>query len=127
MAADGADQPFQIAHARLARVVADDRPDGVLGDLAPLRGQAVRFELALEQIAPGDFELFVLGVTGKLDDLHAVAYGAGNGIEHVGGRDEHHLREFEGHAEIIVAESSTSSSADDGSPWKPTPSLSTSS
>ena len=69
-----------------------------------MRGQAVRFELALEQIAPGDFELFVLGVTGKLDDLHAVAHGAGNGIEHVGGRDEHHLREIEGDAEIIVAE-----------------------
>src|SRR5262249_37943973 len=100
--ADGADQPLQIAHASLARVVADDRPDGVLGDLALLRRQAVRFELALEQVAPGDFELFVLGVTGKLDDLHAVAHGAGNGIEHVGGRDEHHLREIEGDAEIIV-------------------------
>src|SRR6516164_8192012 len=91
MAADRTDQPLQIANARFARVVADDRPDGVLGDLALLRGQAVRFELALEQIAPGDFELFVLGVSGQLDDLHAVAHGAGNGIEHVGGRDEHHL------------------------------------
>src|SRR5262249_57149464 len=64
VAADGTDQPLQIAHAGLARVVADDRPDGVLGDLALLCGQAVRFELALEQIAPGDFELLVLGVTG---------------------------------------------------------------
>ena len=60
-------------------------------------------ELALEQIAPGDFELLVLGVAGKLDDLHAVAHGAGNGIEHVGGGDEHDLREIEGDAEIVVA------------------------
>jgi hypothetical protein len=70
MAADGADQPLQIAHAGLVRVVADDRPDGVLG---------------------------------ALDDLHAVAHGAGNGIEPVGGGDEHHLGEIEGNAEIIVA------------------------
>src|SRR6516225_3152183 len=104
MAADRADQPFQIAHARFARVVADDRPDGVLADLALLRGQPVRFELALEEIAPGDLELFVLGIARKLDDLHAVAHGAGNGIEHVGGRDEHHLREIEGDTEIVVAE-----------------------
>ena len=35
--ADRADVPFQIAHAGLARVVADDRPDRVVGDLALLR------------------------------------------------------------------------------------------
>ena len=77
--------------------------DGVLGDLALLGGEAGRLELALEQIALCDLELFVLGVTGKLDDLHAVAHRAGNGVEHVGGRDEHDLREVEGHGEIVVA------------------------
>src|SRR5262249_62370122 len=66
MAADGVRQPLQAAHAGLARVVADDGPDGVLGDLALLRRQAVGFELALEQIAPGDFQLFVLPLTRTL-------------------------------------------------------------
>src|SRR5262249_61549685 len=32
MTADSADQPLQTAHASLARIVADDRPDGVLAD-----------------------------------------------------------------------------------------------
>ena len=34
------DLAFQIAHAGLARVVADDGADGVLGDLALLRLEA---------------------------------------------------------------------------------------
>ncbi len=102
--AHSADQPFQIAHTRFARVVADHHPDRVLGDLAPFGGKPIRVELALEQIAPGDFQLLVLGVAGELNHLHAVAHRAGNGVEHVGGGDEHHPRQVESDAEIIVAE-----------------------
>ena len=104
MAAGGADQALQVAHAGLTRVVADDRADRVLGDFALVGREAGLLELTPEQIALGDFELFVLGVTGKLDDLHAVAHRARDRIQHVGGGDEHHLGEVEGHAEVIVAE-----------------------
>ena len=77
---------------------------GVLGDLALLGREAVGLELALHEIAPGDLELLLLGVAGQLDDLHAIAQRARNRVEHVGGGDEHHLRQIERHAEIVVAE-----------------------
>ena len=68
-----ADLALEIAHAGLARVIADDGADGVLVDLALLGGEARRFKLPLHQIALGDLDLFVLGVAGELDHLHAVA------------------------------------------------------
>src|SRR5712672_1791214 len=103
MTARRADQPFQVAHAGLARVVADDDADRVLGDLALLRCEAARRELAFEQVALRDLKLFLLGVAGYLDDLHAVADRARNGVQNIGGRDEHHLGKVEGHGEIVVA------------------------
>ena len=56
------------------------------------------------QVAPGDLELLVLGVAGEADHLHAVAQRPGDGVEHVGGRDEDHPAEVERHAEVVVAE-----------------------
>ena len=103
MAADRADMALEIAHAGLARVVANDRADGVFGDLALLGLEAVGLELALDQIALRDFELLVLGVAGQLDHFHAVAHRSRNSVEHIGGADEHHLREIEGDGEIVVA------------------------
>ena len=85
VAADRADQPLEVAHAGLARVVADDGADRVVVDLALLGRQAGGLELALEQIAPRDLQLLVLGVAGQLDHLHAVAHRARDGVEHVGG------------------------------------------
>ena len=52
----------------------------------------------------GDLDLFLLGVAGELNDLHAVAKCRLNGIEHIRGGDEHHVRQIERHAEIVVAE-----------------------
>ena len=66
--------------------------------------QAVRLHLAAHQIALGDLQLLVGGVAGEADDLHAVAQRPGDGVEHVGGGDEHHAAQVERHAEIIVAE-----------------------
>src|SRR5690348_17998719 len=40
----------------------------------------------------------------EVDDLHAVAQGVGNGIEHVGGGDEQHPAEIEGDVQVVVAE-----------------------
>ena len=76
----------------------------VVGDLALPEVRPGGHELAPDQIAPGDLQLFLLGVAGDLDDLHAVAHRARNGVEHVGGGDEHDLGKIERDAEIVVAE-----------------------
>ena len=66
--------------------------------------EAVGLELAAHQVALGDLHLLAGGVAGERDDLHAVAQRAGNGVEHVGGGDEHDAAEIERHVEIVVAE-----------------------
>ena len=45
-----------------------------------------------------------MGVAGDGDDLHAIAQRPGDGVEHVGGADEHHPGQVEGQIEIVVAE-----------------------
>src|SRR6202035_3052804 len=67
-----ADFPLQRANAGLAGVALDDQPQRLDLDLGLFRLEAVGLELAADQIAPRDFELFVLGVAGQADDLHAV-------------------------------------------------------
>ena len=66
--------------------------------------QAVRLELPAHEVTARDLDLLLLRVAGQLDDLHAVAQRARDRVEHVGGGDEEHLREVEGHAEVVVAE-----------------------
>ena len=68
------------------------------------RPKAGGLKLALEKVALGDFDLFLLGIAGKLDDLHAVAQRPRDGVDHVGSADEHHPRQIERNCEIVVAE-----------------------
>src|SRR2546423_9446866 len=51
-----------------------------------------------------DLQLLLLGVTGEADDLHSVAKGGLDGVEYVGRRHEHRVREVERDAEVVVAE-----------------------
>src|SRR3974390_349924 len=95
---------LQIPHPRFACVVVDDFTQCGLGDLDLILFYPVRLQLAADEITRGDLQLLLLGVAGEADDLHAVAQRARNAIEHVRGRDEHHARQIERHAEIIVAE-----------------------
>ena len=66
--------------------------------------EAVGLELPAHEVAARDLHLLLLGVAGELDDLHAVAQRPRDGVELVGRGDEQHLREVEGHAEVVVAE-----------------------
>ena len=66
--------------------------------------EAVRLQLPLHQVAPGDLQLLAVGVAGEADDLHAVAQRPRNGVEHVRRGDEHHAGQVERHAQIVVAE-----------------------
>ena len=66
----------------------------------------------LEQGVPGPVdhphatlsELLLEDVARQLDHLHAIAQGAGDVLQVVGRRDELHLREIEGDAQIVVGE-----------------------
>ena len=98
------DLSLQVAHARLARVLADDQPHRRLGHQDLVRSQPVRVHLLRHEEALGDLHLLLLGVTGEVQHLHAVAQGGRDGLERVGGGDEHHLRKVERHIEIVVAE-----------------------
>ena len=51
-----------------------------------------------------DRELLALGVAGEVDDLHAVEQRRRDVLDEVRGRDEHHLRQVERHAEVVVGE-----------------------
>gem|GEM_PF-6664963 len=103
-AADGTDLAFERAHARFARVVADDRLQRCRRELDLSFVQAVLHHLPADQIAFGDFELFLLRVAGQLDDLHAVAQRSRDVVEHVGRGDEEHPRQVEGQRQVVVAE-----------------------
>ena len=44
------------------------------------------------------------GVAVEADDLHAIQQRTGNGVGHVGGRDEQHVRQIELDVEVVIAE-----------------------
>ena len=49
--------------------------------------------------------LLIDGVPGQLNRFHAVTKRTGNRVEHVGGSDEHHIREVERDVKVMVTES----------------------
>src|SRR4051812_22565172 len=83
----------------------DDEAHRSFGVVDLLGLDSVLLNLTWNQIAEGDVDLLVFGVTLQLDDLHAITQRLGNRIEHVRGGNEHHLREIEGYVEVIVTES----------------------
>jgi hypothetical protein len=103
-AADRADLALEVAHARLARVLLDDRGQRRVGKLDLRRLEAVGFDLAGDEVAAGDVALLLERVAGQLDRLHTILQWAGNGVEDVRGGDEHHLGEVELEVEVVVAE-----------------------
>ena len=104
LAADGSELPLQVADPGLTGVLPDYLADGLVGDGELVLAEAVLPELPGQQVFFGDMELFFLGVTGKLDDFHPVPQGGRDGIQHVGSGDEHHLRQVEGHVQVVVPE-----------------------
>src|SRR5690606_30346857 len=103
LAADRRDLTLEIAHARLARVVADDVENRLVGDLELVLLQAVLPHLLRNQVAARDVELLVLGVTRDADDLHAVEQRRRN-VQAVRRADEHYLREIEIDLEVMIVE-----------------------
>ena len=83
--------------------MADDVADRLFGKFDLLRRDSVFLDLPRNQILEGDVNFLFLGVTLKLNNLHAVAQGLGDRIEHIRGGNEQHLGEIESHVQIVVA------------------------
>ena len=81
VAQGAADLALEVANAGLAREGGDDPHKDVIVDLDLFGLQPVGLQLAADQIAPRDLQLFARRVTGQRDDLHAIAHGAWDGIE----------------------------------------------
>ena len=94
--------PLQIAHPRFAGVVANNGGQRGVGDLELRFVQTGFLALACHQVFVGDLPLFVLRVAGQRQHLHAVAQRAGNGVHHIGGGNEQHLRQVKRHAQVVV-------------------------
>jgi hypothetical protein len=96
--------PLERAHAGLSGVVGDDDPEGAVGEFDVVLGQGGAGHLSTHQVVAGDGHFLVLGVAVEPDDLHAVEQGPGNGVDHVGRRQEQDLRQIQLDFEVVVAE-----------------------
>src|ERR1700691_2324933 len=105
LARDIGEFALEIPDAGLARVVADEILQRVVGDRPFRRLKAMRLDLFRYQVAPRDLDLFVLGVAGNADDLHAVHQRLRH-AQRVGRGDEHHVRQIVIDLEIMVVEGS---------------------
>src|ERR1700686_101493 len=99
------DFAFEAAHTGFVSVVANDVEKSFVGEGEILLGQAGSLARAADEEALGDFELFLLGVAGKAQDFHAVLQRLRNGVQYVGGADEHHFGKIVFDVEIVVGES----------------------
>ena len=102
--AEVVDRALQLAHARLARVLAEDLHERRVVERDVGRGQPVLLRFPRDQVAPRDLELLLVHVPGNLDHFEAVQERGRDEIEHVGGRDEQRLREIERDLDVVVHE-----------------------
>ena len=81
LAAEGCDFAVEVPDAGFAGVLADQVAERIVGELDLLVRQPVRFDLLGDEVALGDPQLLVLGVTRQTDDLHAVEERRRDGLE----------------------------------------------
>ena len=104
LAAEFADLPLELPHARFARVAGDHFLQRLLGNRELLGGQPVFLQLPRYQVTLGDLELLTFGIPGEVHRLHAIEQRPGDRLHEVRGRNEQHFREVERHAEVVVGE-----------------------
>ena len=104
LAAEPAHDLVEAAHAGLARVVGHDALPDRQRDREVLGLQAVALQLLGQQVPAADLDLLLQQVAGDLEDLHPVAQRLRDHRQHVRRRQEHHLRQVEGHVQVVVQE-----------------------
>ena len=100
----GRDLSLEAPHAGLAGVPPHDLADGLGLEGELVGGEAMGGQLLRDQILSGDPDLLLIGVPGQDQDLHPVPQGPGDRVERVGRRNEEHVRQVEGHPEVVVYE-----------------------
>ena len=80
LAADRRDLALEVAHAGLARVVADDAEQRLVGELDILLFEPVGLALLADQVLLRDLELLRLRVAREPDDLHAILQAAAESV-----------------------------------------------
>ena len=104
LASHPADRLFQKAHARFARVAADDLLERRIGQDELLRRQTGLLKLPRHDVALGDLDLFLVAVAGEPEDFQAIEQGARDRVQAICRRDEEDLRQIERKIEVVVAE-----------------------
>ena len=87
-----ADLSFQITNARLTRVVANNLLQRLISETNFFGTQTVLANLARDQISFRDGNLFIIGITGKPNDLHAVKQWTGDRLSSICGGNKKDLR-----------------------------------
>ena len=104
LAADRADLALQLAQPGFLRVLLNDRGERRLRNMHVARSDAVLFHLFRQQVAARNLALLFFRITGQTNHFHPVAQCGLNRVQHVGRRHEHHVREIESDAQIVIAE-----------------------
>src|SRR3989338_5603357 len=65
---------------------------------------AVILQLSWVEKLAGNFQLLLVGVTGKLDNLHAVRKGRRDGIEQIGRANKEHVGEIKRQIQVMITE-----------------------
>src|SRR2546425_5061394 len=90
--ANGGEFTFEIPHPCLTGVGGDNVGNSRLREAYMLRYEPMLAQLAWQQIAPGDVQLFVVRIARERNNLHAVTQSPRDGIGEVGGDDKHGTR-----------------------------------
>ena len=87
-----ADLSFQITNARLTRVVANNLLQSLVAETDFFGAQAILADLTRDQITFRNGDLFIIGITGKPNDLHAVKQWTGDRLSSICGGNKKDLR-----------------------------------
>src|SRR5271165_5036571 len=105
LARDGGDLALQVAYPGFAGEAVNDLAQGVIREFQLLEiFDAVLGSLLGDEVLVRDVQLFFAGVARQFDHFHAVAQRLGYWVHPVGRGDEEHLRQIEGHVQIVVTE-----------------------
>ena len=100
--AEGLQPLAQSSHAALLRVIRNDGPDHLIGELQIIRGNPHVLEGLGKQMALCDLKLVRSCISLELDDLHAVEKGLRDRIERVRRADKKHVGQVVGSIHVVV-------------------------
>ena len=103
-AADLSQSPLQLAHSGFPRILRDDSADNARAEGQRLIIQSVFPPLARQEVALSDFQLFLLRIARKRENLQPITQRPGNPSQIVGRNDPEYLRQIKGKIHVPIAE-----------------------